>query len=600
MTDVLDGDERGRGDQFTRRSLLLGGVQAAGLGLVGWRVFDLQVIGARRYGPLAEDNRINLQVLAPKRGRIFDAYGRLLADNEQVFRVMITPGLAKNPSGVLRRVSRIVPLSDDEIAKIVARARKQGRYVPTTIASDLSFEQVAQLNLFAPSLPGIATDFALRRRYHDGPALSHVVGYVGSVERFAINDDAVARLPEMRIGKGGAELGFDGELRGTGGIQKVEVDARGRIIRNLETVEPVGGRDVTLTVDSELQRLVSDRMQREGRAAAVMLDIATGGIVVMASVPGFDAGAIAGGIAGADWQKLVQSEDKPLLNRAIAGQYAPGSAFMVVTALAGLDAGVLSQGERIQCDGHYAYRGEVYRCSKHDGHGSLSVHEAIRSSCEVFFCEVASRLGITRIAAAARAMGLGGTSNVGLGEEKAGLVPDPDWKRGNLNASWLGGETLLTGLGQGYMQATPLQLAVMAARIASGRAVVPVVGKRAGAPEFQRLPFGVESFDAIRKGMAAVVNDENGSANEAKLGAGKPMVAGKSGGSKVFAGFEPAEAPRYAIATVIERGGDGNATAALLARDILNLAVDRAGPAHGDIPPGGGVVPATNYGEKAG
>lgn len=587
MTDFSDGDRR-RQDQFTRRSLLLGGVQAAGLGLVGWRLFDLQVTGARRYAPLAEANRINLQVLAPKRGRILDRSGRVLAGNEQVFRVTITPALAKNAGGILRRVSRIVPLTDDEIAKIVARARKRGRNVRTTVASDLSFEQVAQLNLFAPSLPGINTDFALRRRYRGGPALSHVVGYVGSVERFAIDDDAVARLPEMRIGKSGAELGFDGDLRGTGGTQKIEVDARGRVVRNLDTVNPVAGRDVTLTIDSELQRLAGDRMQSEGRAAAVLLDIETGGIVVMASAPGFDAGAIAGGITDADWQKLAQSEDKPLLNRAIAGQYAPGSTFVVVTALAALEAGVLSQSERIVCDGEYEYRGDVYRCSKRGGHGSLSLHEAIGSSCEVFFCEVASRLGIARIAAAARAMGLGATWNIGLSEEKAGRVPDPDWKRGNLNSAWLGGETLLTGLGQGYMQATPLQLAVMTARIASGRSVIPVLEKRDGISEFAPLAFSETHFGAVRKGMVAAVNEEGGSAEKAKLGAGRPVLVGKAGASKVFVGYEPADAPRYAIATVVEHGGDDDATAALLARDILNIAVDRADPARGKSPQGGG------------
>ena len=599
MTDTSDAGGPKRGDQFTRRGLLLGGVQAAGLGLIAWRAFDLQVIGAGRYGPLAEDNRINLQVLAPKRGRIFDADGRLLADNEQVFRVTITPALAKNSAAVLRRVSRIVPLTEDEIARIVVRARKQGRNVATTFASDLSFEQVAQLSLFAPSLPGIATDFGLRRRYHQGAALSHVVGFVGSVERFSIDDDAVARLPEMRIGKSGAELGFDGDLRGTGGTQKVEVDARGRVIRNLETVEPIAGRDVTLTINSELQRRVVERMQREVRAAAVMLDIATGGIVVMASIPAFDASAIAGGITEADWQKLAQSDDKPLLNRAIAGQYAPGSGFVVATALAALEAGILSPEEQVRCDGHYAYRGETYRCSKPQGHGIVSLHDAIKSSCEVYFCEVANRLGIMRLAEAARALGLGGTWNVRVGEEKAGLVPDPDWKRGNLNAAWLGGETLLSGLGQGYMLATPLQLAVMAARIGSGQEVTPQIEKRYGVPPFRPIAFGGENLAAIRQGMTAAVNDADGSAAEARLEPGRPIVAGKSGGAKIFIGFEPADAPRFAIATVAERGGEGNSTAALLARDILALATE--GQAAGDtLPPGGNLVPLRDQGEKAG
>ena len=624
MTDFSDAADGPRQSQFTRRSLLLGGAQAAGFVLVGWRLFDLQVLEARRYAPLAEENRINLQVLAPKRGRILDASGRALADNEEMFRVSITPALAKNVGGVLQRVSHIVPLTDDEIARIAARARKQGRNVATTIASDLSFEQVAKLNLFAPSLPGIKTDLAWRRRYPDGAALSHVVGFVGSVERFGIDDDAIARLPEMRIGKSGAELGFDADLRGTGGTQKVEVDARGRIISNLETVDPVAGRDITLTINSDLQRLAVDRMQSERRAAAVMLDIATGEIAVMACVPGFDPAEIAGGISNAEWQKLSDSEDKPLLNRAIAGQYPPGSTFAVVTALAALQAGVVSPDEHIVCNGQYEYGGQIYRCSKRSGHGSLSLREAIRSSCEVFFCEMSSRLGISRIAGAARAMGLGAAYNVGLSEEKAGVVPDPDWKRGNLNSTWLGGETLLTGLGQGYMQATPLQLAVMTARIASGQAVVPVLQKRdasSAKPAFGALAYDPAHFNAVRAGMNAVVNDDGGTAEKAKLGDGKPLLAGKTGASPVssravevlddsiewakrgqslFIGYEPADAPRYAIATVIEHGGDGDA-AALLARDILNLAIDRDNPARSKTGPQGGSIPSqTGNAQEAG
>ncbi|MFA5958552.1 penicillin-binding protein 2 [Hyphomicrobium sp.] len=578
---------------------MLGGAQAAGFGLIGLRLFDLQVRDAHRYAPLAEDNRINLQVLPPKRGRILDAFGRVIADNDDVFRVTITPSLARDVGAILRRVGHIVPLTDDEIAGIVTRTRKKNRNLPTIIASDLSFEQVAKLNLHAPSLPGIKTDLIWRRRYRDGAALSHVVGFVGSVEHFGIDDDAVIRIPDFRVGKSGAELGFDADLRGTGGTLKSEVDARGRIVRELEKVDPVTGRDVTLTIDSELQRRVVERMQGERRASAVLLDIATGHIVVMASVPGFDPTNIAGGISESDWATLLGSGDEPLLNRAISGLYAPGSTFVVVTALAALDAGVVSLDERIVCNGRYEYGGQIYRCSNSAGHGSITLHDAIRSSCEVFFYAMSLRLGIGRIAGAARAMGMGAVSDIGLSEAKPGVVPDPDWKRGNLYAGWLGGETLLTGIGQGYVQATPLQLAVVAARLASGRAVAPVLRKpavpEAGSGAFAELAFQAAHFETVRRAMTAAVNDAGGSAAKAKLAEGKPLVAGKTGVSDtsawsgestatrmawpkrshaLFIGYEPADAPRYAIATVIEHGGDGEAAAAL-ASDILALATDR-------------------------
>lgn len=595
MADRSDDDQR-RKNQFTRRSVLLGCAQAAGFGLIGWRLYDLQVANARRYAPMAEENRLNVQVLTPKRGRILDAFGRVLADNEELFRVTITPSLAKDIGAVLQRTRQIVPLTDDQIARIIARTRKQNRNLPTTVASDLSFEQVAKLNLYAPSLPGIKTDFAWRRRYNDGAALSHVVGFVGSVERFGIDDDAVIRIPDIRIGKSGAELGFDADLRGTAGTQKSEVDARGRVVRNIETVDPIAGKDVRLTLDGELQRRVAERMQREGLASVVVLDIATGEIPIMASVPGFDPALIAGGISEADWTKLSASEDKPLLNRAVAGLYTPGSTFLIITALAALDAGVVSLDERISCNGRYEYGGQIYRCSNPGGHGNITLQDAISSSCEVFFCEMSARLGIKRIAAAARAMGLGALNNIGLADEKAGIVPDRDWKRGNLNASWLGGETLLTGIGRGYLQVTPLQLALVAARIASGRAVVPALR----APDdtaamqanvFSGLPFRAAAFEVVQRGMTTAVNDAKGSATAARLGDGQTLVAGKAGiaeiGSRstdtsdrskrnqaLFVGYEPADAPRYAIATVIEHAPDGTA-AAVLARDAIALIIDR-------------------------
>jgi penicillin-binding protein 2 len=600
MADFLrDRDEDNERDQFTRRSLLLGGVQAAALGLVGWRFYDLQVLHSGRYAPMAEENSVSIQSLAPKRGRILDASGRVLADNEELFRVTITPSLARNVGGVLRRVSRILPLTDEEIERLVARTRKNNRNLPTTIASDISFEQVAKLNVYAPSLPGIETEFSWRRRYRDGEALSHVVGFVGSVERFGIDDEAVMRIPDIRIGKSGAELGFDADLRGSGGTEKSEVDAHGRVMRVLDTVPAVSGRDVRLTVDIELQKRVFERIRRAGRASAVVLDIASGEIAVMISVPGFDPAAIAHGLSDDEWAKLSGSDDKPLLNRSVAGLYAPGSTFLAVTALAALEGGVVSLDEHITCNGRYEYGGQIYRCSNPAGHGSVTLHDAVRSSCEVFFCAVASRLGIARIAAAARAMGMGAIDDIGLPDEKPGVVPDPDWKRGNLNSGWLGGETLLTAIGQGYMQATPLQLAIVAARLASGCAVAPLLRKsdvpdmKAEATSFRALPFKPEYFAPVREAMTAAVNDAAGTAKDALLGDGKPAAAGSTGisatgarmpegatrGNSVFIGFEPANAPRYAIATVVE-GTSAAETAASVARDILNLTIDRDAADH--------------------
>lgn len=318
-----DNHEREAKRRFSRRTLLVGAGQMAGLSVLGWRLFQLQVVNHGRYAPLADENRISLQTLAPKRGRILDRNGLVLADNEEHFRATLTPGLAGDVAHILSLFRRIVPLQHDELEKLVRRAKKQSRNPSILIATDLSFEQVAEINLFAPRLPGIATQTAWRRKYRQGPATGHVVGYVGNVERVGLDDDAVMRLPGMKTGKSGIEAGMEKQLRGQGGTIKIEVDAHGHAVRDLESQEPREGRDVLLTIDAALQKRILDRLMRERRASCVVLDVTSGEVVVMASVPGFDPGDVAEGISNESWQRLVNAEDKPLLNRAIAGQYPP-------------------------------------------------------------------------------------------------------------------------------------------------------------------------------------------------------------------------------------------------------------------------------------
>jgi penicillin-binding protein 2 len=610
---------RERERRFTRRSLILGSAQAAGFLLIGWRLFDLQVLERGHYAPLADENRIDLQILAPRRGRILDDAGRPLADNKEIFSATVTPAMAKDLQALLARVRQILPLTDGAVAEIVQRSKKQNRSRPVMIASELTFDELAKLNLFAPSLPGIGTEATWRRRYHGGESIGHVVGFVGSVDRFGVDDDAVLRLPDTRIGKRGVEAGFESVLRGSGGTQKIEVDARGRMVRTLETIEPVHGRDVMLSIDADLQKAVLGRMQRERTAAAVVIDVKTGEIVALVSVPGFDPAAIASGISEAEWRKLATAEDKPLLNRVVSGQYAPGSTFKIVTALAALDAGVVSPDERISCPGHYRLGNRTYPCWKTAGHGELTIHEALRCSCDVFFYEIARRSGIDKIAAAARRLGLGAIYDFGLTEEKAGIIPDRDWKRGNFNAPWLGGETLLTGIGQGYVQTTPLQLALMMARVAGGRAILPSIEKKTHSIEFAVLPFQPAHLDIVRNGMLAAVNDDGGAAEKARLGSGRPQIAGQAGTAALTArenvaqengrqnsrrnhaivvAYTPFDAPRYAIATVIEHTSTSDDTAAPLARDILNLVLDHddASRIHKNTT-GEGVAPPRGTGE---
>jgi penicillin-binding protein 2 len=453
-----DNEEGTAKSTFTRRTMLVGGVQAAAFSLLGWRLFKLQVVDQGKYVPLAEENRINLQILAPKRGRILDRRGTVLADNEEMFRATLTPALAGDVPTVLALFRRIVPITADEAEKVAKRAKKQSRNTAIIIATDLTFEQVAQINLYAPHLPGVRTEIFWRRRYRQGPAAGHVVGYVGSIERPSINDDPVKRLPGVRVGKTGIEIGMETVLCGEGGAQKIEVDARGRIVRNLELVEPVAGRDVALTLEMGLQRRIADRLLRERRASCVVIDVAGGEIVAMASSPGYDPSDIVDAASDEIRQRIFTSEEKPMLNRATGGLYPPGSTFKVVTAVAALQAGRTEPKEQIKCEGHYELADRKFRCWNRTGHGQVDLRRAIKESCDVYFFEMARRLGIETLSDTARLLGLGVTYDLGL-PHKTGVVPDPDWKRGQWDTRWLGGETLLTGIGQGYVLSTPLQLA---------------------------------------------------------------------------------------------------------------------------------------------
>jgi penicillin-binding protein 2 len=598
MSD-LDDDERAHRMMFSRRALILGGVQAAGLGILGLRFFNLQVVQEGRYAPLAEENRINLQVVAPKRGRILDRNGVELASNEEVFRAILIPALTADVKASLAQFRRIVPLTQEDAEKIARRAKKQNRNIAIPIASDLTYEQVAKINVFAPQLPGIRTEIGWRRRYRQGPAVGHIVGYTGSVERLSLDDDAVMRLPGARIGKSGIEAGQEAALRGRGGAQKIEVDARGRIVRTLENLDPVAGRDVALTIDVGLQRRVMERLQAERRASCVGIEIATGDVVVMASTPGYDPAEVAEGLSADAWQRLAGSAERPITNRAISGQYPPGSTFKMVTALAALQAKRVNTVERVTCTGRYVLGDTTFRCWNRSGHGAVNIHEALRSSCDVFFFEMARRLGIETLADVARLCGLGTAYDCGLSDPKAGLVPDPDWKRGRLIGGWLGGETILAGIGQGYMLTTPVQLAVMTARIASGKAVVPSLVKRgadSAAAAFESLGFDEAHLGAVRNGLIAVVNDDEGTGKNAALGPGMPRVAGKTGTSQVsgassdraqdalpwklrdhalFVSYLPAAVPRYAFSAIVEHGGGGGAVAAPLVRDIMTMVLER-------------------------
>ncbi len=616
-----DSEEREAKRKFSRRALLVSGGQMFGFSALAWRLFQLQVLDEGRYVPQADENRTSLQVVLPKRGRIFDRRGVILADNDESFRVSITPALAGDVPSVLQQLRRLIPVRQDDLEAIAKRAKKQSRNTPITIASDLTFDQVAQISLLAPYLPGVRTEVAWKRKYRQGAAVGHVVGYVGGVERIGVDDDPLMRMPGMRVGKSGVEAGMEAVLRGQGGTQKIEVDARGRMMRNLEMHDPKPGSDITITIDTALQRRVLERLQQERRASCVVIELKAGEVVVMASTPGYDPSEIVDGMTDDTWHRLTTADDKPMLDRAAAGQYPPGSTFKMVTALAALHTGLVDVNERVACDGRFELADQTYRCWKRSGHGRMSLHQALRESCDVYFFEMSKRLGIDAIADMARSLGLGQVYDCGLLQQKAGLVPDADWKRGRWNAGWLAGETILAGIGQGYVLATPLQLAVMMARVATGKNVMPTLVRRGAAPGFLPLALHEEKLEAVRRGLVAVVNEEGGTGSNASLGEGQVRVAGKTGTSQVsrassdtaqddlpwgerdhalFVAYFPADAPRYAVSAIVEHGGGGGATAAPLVRDVIEAVLQADPASNAALPQEDGATPAAAQREKPG
>jgi penicillin-binding protein 2 len=600
---------------FTRRAALLFGGQLALFSGLAARMYYLQVVEADRYRMLAEDNRINFKLLAPRRGRIVDRFGRPLAINQQNYRVLLTPENTKSVEKTLDVLAEIIPINDKERQKILRDIKRRRRFLPMIVRENLDWDKVARIEVNAPSLPGISIDVGETRFYPDGSLTAPVLGYISGVAEAEQTGDPLLELPGFRIGKAGIEKTLDVPLRGRGGTSQVEVNAYGREIRELERVEGQPGAEARLTIDLELQKFVAERLGEES-ASCVVLDVHSGELLAMASTPSFDPNAFNRGLTAEEWRELSVNPRTPLNNKAIAGLYAPGSTFKMTVALAALERGIITPATRIGCPGKVSLGDATFHCWKKGGHGWLDLHGGLVNSCDCYFYEVARRIGVDRIAEMAERLGLGVLSEIELPGEKKGLMPTRAWKRAAKGSAWTLGETLISGIGQGYMMVTPLQLAVMCARIANGgRAVKPrlthMVVPHDGESALPEPPRAVEdlgispySIDVVQKGMIGVMNSPGGTAFKARIKEPAFAMAGKTGSVQVrriskheretrvlkneerpwherdhalFVGYAPVSEPRYACAVVVEHGGGGSTAAAPIARDVL-LEVQKRDP----------------------
>jgi len=589
--------DRERTRTFTRRTALLAGGQFALLSTLVGRLYYLQVVQADRYAMLADENRINLRLLPPPRGRIFDRMGEPLAVNRLNYRVVLVSEQADSVEETLDALGRIIPVSERDRARVLREMHRKRGFVPITVRENLDWSEVSRVEVNAPDLPGVMIDVGQTRDYPLASVLGHVVGYVAAVSEKDLTGDPLLELPDFRIGKSGIEKVYDKALRGSAGNSQVEVNAYGRVIRELAREEGRPGDDLTLTIDAGLQRFVVDRLGEES-ASVVVLDVHTGEVMAMASNPAYDPNAFNRGLSNAEWRALVNNPRKPLTNKTIAGQYPPGSTFKMVVALAALEAGVVTPDHRIFCTGKIKLGDRVFHDWKRGGHGDVDMLAAIQQSCDIYFYDIAKRVGIDRIAAMARRFGLGAPTGIDLTGERGGLVPDRDWKLGRFGVSWQQGETLVVGIGQGYLLATPLQLAVMTARIANGgKAIVPRLLRDRDAPRApESMGLSRDSLAVVIEGMNRVTNTRRGTAYRARIAEPELAMAGKTGTAQVrritkserikgviknkdrpweerdhalFVAFAPVSQPRYAVAAVVEHGGSGSRAAAPIARDVL-------------------------------
>jgi len=605
-----DGD---RQKLFTRRTALLAGGKLVLLSTLVGRMYSLQVLESERYATLADENRINIRLLSPPRGRIVDRFGIPVAVNQQNHRVVLVPEAANPIEATLDALGAIIDVGAGERRRILREARRRRGFIPITVRENLSWEEVARIEVNAPDLPGVMIDVGQGRHYLHGESVASVLGYVSAVSEEEIDGDPLLQLPGFRVGKAGIEKVYDRALRGTGGSSQVEVNAVGRVIKEIERQEGQPGTEVTLTLDLELQDLASRLLARES-ASAVVLDVHTGDVLAMVSTPSFDPNAFNRGLGVGQWKALISNPRAPLVNKAVAGQYAPGSTFKMVVALAALEKGVITPASRIFCPGSLKVGEAEFHCWKRGGHGEVDLNKGITQSCDVYFYEIARRTGIDRIAAMARRLGLGQVLGVDLPGEMAGLIPTRAWKQATKGEPWHLGETLIAGIGQGSILVTPLQLAVMTARIVNGGlAVTPhvtrdIVDRKGVLPRdqggFEALGVSSRHLAFVRRGTDGVVNGPMGTARRARIAEPGFEMGGKTGTVQVrritkaereqgvrknedlpwkardhalFVGYAPVHAPRYAVAVVVEHGGGGSTVAAPIARDLL-LATQRRSP----------------------
>lgn len=633
---MMNNHDPERQEVVSRRAFLFGGGVTLGVVTIAGRLYQLQIADHEKYLNLAQENQFNRRVLTPLRGDIVDRFGKVLASNRKNFRILLLPEQSQNVNETLDHVSKIVPVPTERRNRILREIRRRGAFTPIEIENNLDWEAFSRINYELPHLAGVLPDVGDTRDYPLGPATSFVIGYVGAItdadlaSQESDEDRNLLRQPGFKIGRDGLERTYEKELRGKAGKMNVVINAHGRVIEEVKegAVLSQQGKPLTLTIDAELQTHAmevlatpAERQPDEPQsAAAVVMDVVTGDVLVLASTPAYNPNDFNVGINPALWRDLNESPYKPLLNKALSGEYAPGSTLKIIAALAGQEMG-FKPTQTVRCNGKVWYGNRYFHCWKRGGHGVRDMKGAIKDSCNVYFYEIAKSLDIDLLASTAEKFGLGQTYELGISGQKRGIVPSRAWKRQHYagqpeNQPWFQGETLSAIIGQGAWTSTPLQLCVMAARVASGNAVRPRLVRAVGdlilpAPKAPAIDINPAYLDVVRAGMNAVTN-EYGTAARSRLEDPDWQMAGKTGSSQVFritaedrargltkqddipwarrdhalfVSFMPFENPRYACAVLVEHGIGGSRAAGPKAREIMRKVAERDPAARQSIDP---------------
>lgn len=571
--------------------------------ILSLRLFYLQIMEGDYFFKMSENNCIRIQRINAFRGLIFDRHGEVLVENRPSFDLTIIPKDAKPLLKTAQALSQYTQIPCDDIMKSVQKKGGGSGFQSVVIKEDITRDELAVISAHRYNLPGVYIDCTSRRNYIHEKLASHLIGYLGEINAEEI--DSGRFLYKQRgdyIGKQGVEKAYDESLSGKPGGRIIQVNANGQMIKVLDTVAPVAAHNIFLTIDFNLQQKAESLLQ-DKTGAVVAMDPLSGDVLVMASSPSFDQNVFVDGISRKEWKSLTSNPDHPLTNKAISGEYPPGSTFKIVTAIAGLEEKLIDDSTKVFCPGGYRFGNRVYGCWKEQGHGTVDITMAIAQSCDVYFYQLGRRLGVDRLAEYAKKCGLGSCTGIDLSNESEGLIPTSEWKKKRFGIPWQAGESLSIAIGQGYDLATPVQMLVLISAIANGGMLLkPNILKSCDINEDDpskaspsqikgRLPASQQTIRIIKNGLWEVVNKDYGTA-KTYVHSDEVDISGKTGTSQVisrklddkshkpsaasqvaahawFVGFAPSDAPKIAVAVIVEHGGHGSSAAGPLAKDIM-------------------------------